>query len=195
LPRLSIQRVAMGQSCDVSRLAAFLPLRITTRGIHHKVSCKYSRSVRLSASGSSRSPAESRLRRTNWSISASRNSINKQRSPLRRRARCRCMRSAAEEGDSPFAVGDASAVVRSSTISAPARRGEFASSLRAENTKISRRIASNGFLNFGFIGSSATNTRSVGLRVQTYSALEGRDKGQMKGPTSRCSKDMIASTP
>ena len=85
----------MGQSCDVSRLAAFLRLRITT--YHHRVSCKYSRSVRLSASGSSRSPAESRLRRTNWSISASRNSINKHRSPLRRRARYRCMRRAAAE--------------------------------------------------------------------------------------------------
>jgi hypothetical protein len=117
LPRLSIQRVAMGQSCDVSRLAAFLRLRITT--YHHRVSCKYSRSVRLSASGSSRSPAESRLRRTNWSISASRNSINKQRSPFRRRARYRCMRRAAAERVGSIVGGDVSAVSRSWTISAP----------------------------------------------------------------------------
>jgi hypothetical protein len=36
LPRLSIQRVAMGQSCDASRLAALLRLRITriTTGYH-----------------------------------------------------------------------------------------------------------------------------------------------------------------
>ena len=54
-------------------------------------------------------------------------------------------------------------------------RGEFASSLRARKYQnlTAVGIASNGFLNLGFIGSSATNTRSVGPRVQTYSAVGG----------------------
>ena len=54
-------------------------------------------------------------------------------------------------------------------------RREFASSVRAEKYQnfTTVGIASNGFLNLGFIGSSATNTRSVGLRVQTYSAVGG----------------------
>jgi hypothetical protein len=133
LPRLSIQRVAIGQPCDVSRLAAFLRLRITT--LYHRVSCKYSRSVRLSASGSSRSPAESRFRRTNWSISTSRNSINKQRSPLRRRARYRCIRRAAAERVDSIVGGDVSAVSRSWTISAPV---EGAKLLPPHERKISR---------------------------------------------------------
>ena len=93
----------MGQCANVSPFLHSLGQSITM--YHQRVSCKYSRRVRLSASGSSRSPAESRLRRTNWSISTSRNSINKQRSPFRRRARCRSMRIAAEERGRSFASG------------------------------------------------------------------------------------------
>ena len=62
-------------------------------------------------------------------------------------------------------------------------RGEFASPLRAEKYQNGRavEIASNGFLNLGFIGSSATNTRSVGLRVKPIQLLEGRVDPTMAG--------------
>ena len=54
-------------------------------------------------------------------------------------------------------------------------RREFASSVEQKKYQnlTAVGIASNGFLNLGFICSSATNTRSVGLRVQTYSAVGG----------------------
>jgi hypothetical protein len=87
--------------------------RRPTRNASRHITTRYHVNIRVvsasDASGSSRSPAESRLRRTNWSISTSRNSNNKQRSPFRRRARCRCMRRAAAERDGSFGAGDVSA--------------------------------------------------------------------------------------
>jgi hypothetical protein len=71
----------------------------------------------------------------NSSISAFRNSINKQRSPFRRRARCRRMRRAAAERDGSFGAGDVLAVSRSWTISAPV---EGAKLLPPYEQKISR---------------------------------------------------------
>jgi hypothetical protein len=55
------------------------------------------------------------------SISRSRNSMPRKRSPLRLRSRCRSIRAADAERDGSFAAGDASAFPRSWTIDALGR--------------------------------------------------------------------------
>ncbi len=76
--------------------------------------------------------AWSRPRRMSASISRSRSSMPRNRNPLRRRSRCRRMRTADAERDGSFVAGDSFYCPWIMIHQCTRSRGEFASSLRAE---------------------------------------------------------------
>jgi hypothetical protein len=101
-------------------------------------------------------------RRMSASISRSRSSMPRNRNPLRRRSRCRSIRAADAERDSPFVAGHISAVPRSLTIDAPGCVGEFGSSLRAEKYQNVRAVE---IASYDPAPKSAIGPRSVAGRL------------------------------
>jgi hypothetical protein len=83
------------------------PIRV---GIHSRYWSRNPYKAFRTAAELARWSGWSRPRRMSASISRSRNSMPRNRNPLRRRSRCRSMRTADVERDSCFVAGDSSAV-------------------------------------------------------------------------------------